>query len=220
MSDKNRNSMKNSQHTPTCFLFDFGNVVGFFDRMITYDRIVAISGGAVDQSQVEDAVHEGNLFSRYEKGEVSSEEFIGSILGRLSITAPFEAVKQAWSDILTPNMDVIELFPRLKEASFKLVMGSNNNPMHYEQIRKQFGFWLKQFDSIIVSHEVGVMKPDRKFFIRCIEECGCKPESIVYIDDLEENIHAAKRMGFIVVHYHSGVKLEIELSRLGLLLER
>lgn len=202
-----------------CFLFDFGNVVGFFDRTITFKRVVEFSDGSIDQALVEAAIHGDGLFVAYEKGEISSEQYIGTTLQQLGIQLPFEVMKEAWSDIITPNMDIIQFLPRLKKASYRLVLGSNNNPMHLEQIQKQFGDWMKPFDRMIFSHEVGVLKPEREFFTLCIAACGCRPESIVFIDDLEENIHSAATMGFRTLQYQRDMKIEEELARMGILLE-
>jgi HAD superfamily hydrolase (TIGR01509 family) len=51
------------------------------------------------------------------------------------------------------------------------------------------------FDSHFVSHLTGRIKPDAEAFEHAIETLGCAPEAIVFLDDNQINVDAARRHG-------------------------
>jgi epoxide hydrolase-like predicted phosphatase len=55
------------------------------------------------------------------------------------------------------------------------------------------------FDPIVLSSKEGVAKPDAKIYRIAIERAGVKPDEIIFIDNLEENVRAAKKLGLKVV---------------------
>ena len=60
---------------------------------------------------------------------------------------------------------------------------------------------LALFDAIIVSAEVGMLKPDPKIFIYGAEKLEVKPEECVFIDDHEPFLKGAKVTGMKTVHF-------------------
>ena len=51
------------------------------------------------------------------------------------------------------------------------------------------------FDTIVISAEVGLMKPDPQIYHLVLEKVDAKPQETVFIDDFKENIEAARRLG-------------------------
>jgi len=62
-----------------------------------------------------------------------------------------------------------------------------------EQERYHFA---EMTDLIIYSHEVGVAKPEPRIFELTWERLGMRPNDIVFLDDVEANIAAARALGF------------------------
>lgn len=50
-------------------------------------------------------------------------------------------------------------------------------------------------DLIIYSHEEGIAKPERRIFELTCERLGVQPEEVVFLDDVERNIAAAREFG-------------------------
>jgi glucose-1-phosphatase len=201
---------------PRCFLFDFGNVIGLFDPRIAYREIISLSGATLELDQVHHAVHSNGNFQAFEKGAISADEFLGHIRDRLQIQVPLEDLARAWVEIMRPNDDVIAVLPVLKKASYRLVLGSNNNELHYRKVWVQFSEPLSLFDDHVFSHQVGAIKPDPAFFEACAEACGSNPADTVYVDDLEVNIEAGKKFGFQSVHYRPGIPLLEQFRKRGI----
>jgi HAD superfamily hydrolase (TIGR01509 family) len=58
-------------------------------------------------------------------------------------------------------------------------------------------------DDIVYSHEVGLLKPDPRIFVLAAERLGVRPEEIVFLDDVEGHVEAARAVGYRAVVHHS-----------------
>jgi putative hydrolase of the HAD superfamily len=68
------------------------------------------------------------------------------------------------------------------------------------------------FDTIVISAEVGLMKPDPQVFHLVLEKVGVTPQETAFIDDFGENIEAARHQGLNVIHFNNRTQA---LSELG-----
>ncbi len=73
------------------------------------------------------------------------------------------------------------------------------------------------FSDILVSGEEKVAKPDPAIYRLAERRFGYQPQELIFADDREENIAAARACGWHVHHFRTTEGLEAELSRLGLL---
>ena len=72
------------------------------------------------------------------------------------------------------------------------------------------------FDDYVLSFEAGYMKPDLRIFQIALERAKARAGECVFIDDLEENIEAAAKMGIHTIHFKAQTDLKTELCKLGL----
>ena len=56
-------------------------------------------------------------------------------------------------------------------------------------------------EEIIISAEEGLIKPDLKIYQLAMDRLGTIPEATLFIDDLEENVVAAKAFGMYALHH-------------------
>ena len=70
------------------------------------------------------------------------------------------------------------------------------------------------FDAMIISAEVGVMKPDARIYHIALEKLGMHPSESVFLDDFPENIEAAREVGMQVIHFIQPEQALKELKRL------
>ena len=73
------------------------------------------------------------------------------------------------------------------------------------------------FDTIVLSAEVGVMKPDPRIYLLALQQLAVQPERAVFIDDFEHNIAGAQAIGMNGIHFRSPAQL---VADLGALLDR
>jgi 2-haloacid dehalogenase len=77
--------------------------------------------------------------------------------------------------------------------------------------------FLAWFEAVIVSGEVGLVKPDPAIFRLLIDRHRIVPASTVFIDDSPANIATASALGFVTIQFRDAPALSRELAALGLL---
>ncbi len=73
---------------------------------------------------------------------------------------------------------------------------------------------LDHFDSVTISAEEGVMKPDPRIFEIALARAGVLPEEAVFVDDFAANVEGARRVGLRAIHFRSTAQALAELARL------
>jgi putative hydrolase of the HAD superfamily len=69
------------------------------------------------------------------------------------------------------------------------------------------------FDSMTISAEVGVMKPDARIFRIALEKLGVSPSESVLLDDFLENVVGARAVGMQAIHFIQPEQALEELKR-------
>jgi putative hydrolase of the HAD superfamily len=197
-------------------IFDFGNVVAFFDysrACETFGRPLGLTGDAFLGTLRDRGLN--GLVRRYECGAMSSEAFTRAVAALADLDLTHDAFAAAWSDIFRLNRPVAELIVALKRRGYRLVLGSNTNELHARQFRRQFADILGHFDRLVLSYEVGHVKPSAPFYHACAEAAGADRGDCVFIDDLPENVDGARRAGLRGVHFRDVPGLLRDLAALG-----
>ncbi len=70
------------------------------------------------------------------------------------------------------------------------------------------------FHQLIISAEVGLMKPDPAIYALTLERIGFEPAEAVFIDDFKHNIAAAKDAGMHGIHFQTPEQAKAELMSL------
>ncbi|HEB87974.1 MAG TPA: HAD family phosphatase [Deltaproteobacteria bacterium] len=131
---------------------------------------------------------------RFERGECDAETFARGIV-------------EAWSMPITPSafLETFAAWPRgwlpgareLVESMLSdLRIGclSNTNALHAERHWTRLGI-PELFEERFLSHEMGVVKPDREIFDRVVETLGCPAEAVLFLDDNQINVEGARAAG-------------------------
>jgi FMN phosphatase YigB (HAD superfamily) len=69
-------------------------------------------------------------------------------------------------------------------------------------------------DDIVYSHEVGLQKPDPRIYALTAERLGVRPSEVVFLDDVEGHVEAAREAGFHAVVHRSTPESIRELERI------
>jgi len=77
-------------------------------------------------------------------------------------------------------------------------------------------FWkiTDAFDEIVISAEVGLVKPDPGIYQRAISDLGINPDEAVFVDDFLHNIEAARIEGLQVIHFKGPDQALKDLQRM------
>ena len=118
--------------------------------------------------------------------------------------------------IAGPIAGSVEILAELRDRGTALYGLTNWSSETYAPARERFAF-LSWFHGILVSGEVGVIKPDPRIFELLIERFEIDPQNAVYVDDVEANVAAAKPFGIHAIHFTTPPVLRAELVELGML---
>lgn len=117
---------------------------------------------------------------------------------------PQEEIEKITEDIIENIYDLreYEIFDHLPKV--KLAIASN----HLSAIHKRIDNMEIQsrFNCILISWDIDIEKPNKEFYEKLAEELHEQPENILFIDDDKENIEAAKKLWFSVLHYYDHSK--------------
>ena len=197
-------------------IFDFGNVVAFFDYLKACERLgpkLGLTAEAFRRRIVERGF--APLLGRFESGKIGPEAFAAEVMVLSGVTLPYDEFVDAWQDIFWLNEPVARLIEQLKSAGYTLLLGSNTNILHSAHYRRQFASTLDLFDQFVLSHEVGHMKPNSEFYHACVRAAGVPAASCIFVDDLAENVDGARKAGLIGVHYINTPALITDLTEHG-----
>jgi HAD superfamily hydrolase (TIGR01509 family) len=70
------------------------------------------------------------------------------------------------------------------------------------------------FDDIVISAEVGLLKPDRRIYELAINRLGVQPEEAVFIDDMPANVDGARLAGLKAIQYIDNKQVRMELDEM------
>ena len=142
------------------------------------------------------------------------DEFTEILLNVLEHKVSKEKFYEIYSKIFSVNEELVAVMPALKRK-YRLVLMSNTNAIHQKYGWESYEF-LKYFEKLILSHEVGAVKPEKKIY-KAVEAFTGKPsQEHFYIDDILEYISAAKKLGWDAVQFVGNEKLFEEFKRLGI----
>jgi len=201
-------------------LFDFGNVI--IDIDIPRARSALESLLRTDLSRPATEEHLTRCIHQYETGAIDTDAFIDLILKNAKPHVQKEDVIDAWNSMLIGIPAYrFAMLEALKE-NFTLLMLSNTNSLHLSWILSHLSdihgvsdFEKRYFHSIYYSHLIGFRKPQAEAFRYVIEDAFITPSNTLFIDDMEENIIAAKRLGFKTRLFHPDEEIAQVLKELG-----
>ncbi len=193
-------------------IFDFGNVVGFFNHDRTLIKLAAHSPFTRDEMFA--SVYNGGLEDTFERGQLTVPVFLEHIQQLWQLDCDLSFMVEAFSDIFWPNPEVCELIPRLAQR-YRILLGSNTNAIHSGRFVLQFADVLSHFETLVLSHEIGTRKPDAEFFLHCARAANTPASDCVFVDDLADNIAGARAVGFHGILYRPNENLAERLRALG-----
>lgn len=114
-----------------------------------------------------------------------------------------------------PIQGSVSILLQLSRQNWSLFGLSNFNAEKFYSIRPHYSFF-DVFNRIILSGEVGVIKPDPIIFQIMLQEICFRAMDCIFIDDSQANILAAKELGFDVIHFKAPEDLAYELAQRGI----
>lgn len=114
---------------------------------------------------------------------------------------------------IAKNNLLLDYIRELKGQGYKIGLLSN---IGTGWIRDQFLAPEEQqlFDDMILSYEVGLIKPDPRIYHLACERLGVEPDEAVMVDDIERYTEAAKAEGLNAIVYNDFKQFQKDISAL------
>ncbi|HCT80528.1 MAG TPA: hypothetical protein DGG94_18865 [Micromonosporaceae bacterium] len=101
----------------------------------------------------------------------------------------------------TLNVELYNYFRALR-PSYRTAILSNSFVGAREREQEAYGL-SDSCDLIIYSHEVGMSKPDPRIYELTCERLGVRPHEMIFVDDAEANIVAARSLDIYGVQFRT-----------------
>lgn len=178
--------------------FDLGNMLLSFDPADACRSLANCFG--VSASEAKAALYDSGLEEEFEHGRLTPAQFAARLrdqFGRSADELSDQVVLDAISNMFIPIAAMEGVLRSVKGAGMGVGLLSNTCHAHWDWIRRQQYRVLDfSFDTVLLSFEVGSMKPDRKIYDAAVAAAGVSPERILFLDDRQENIDAALGLGW------------------------
>ncbi len=197
------------------FLIDLGNTV----IKIAYERVIdnICREANVNRDELLDIFEKAGGYRDMERGATTFWEFHEFLADRAGYRGTLRDFHALWANFFDGPMPGIEdLLTRIRRK-YRVAFLSNSNEVHAEVIPKQFAPLFERDDRFIFSHRFKVAKPDPEMFHRALETIGAQPADVVFIDDMIENVIAARGLGILSFQYTDTPALLQQLQSEGLL---
>jgi putative hydrolase of the HAD superfamily len=195
-------------------IFDLGRVIVPFDFARGYSRIAELTG--LEPAEIPQRIRPTGLVDRLESGTIEPREFVRQISEVLGLSCSYEEFCDIWSSIFLPATLIPEEMLSKIAARYRLVLLSNTNAIHFDMIRANYPH-LRHFHALVLSHEVGAMKPSPRIYEEAVAAAGCRPEECFFTDDVAEYVEGARRYGIDAVQFQSAEQIARELRERNVL---
>ena len=187
---------RNAGMTIRAVVFDIGGVLEITPRtgwVEKWEARLHLKPGELDE-RLMDVWRDGS------SGSISEEEVeksIGEIMG-MDQRQVESLMADLWEEYLGElNVELAAYFSSLRPRyQTALLSNSFSGARSREQERYHFD---EICDLLIYSHEEGIAKPERRIFELTCERLGIQPAEIVFLDDVEPNVTAAREFGIQAV---------------------
>lgn len=199
---------------PKALLWDFGNVIVRWNPRTLYSKIFP---DPVECDRFLSTVCTMDWHLAHDRG-VAFEDNRAELIAR---HPEHEDAIRAWGDrwwemfsgVISETEAAIEALHQAGVRQF----GLSNISQHTVEATMAMSPAFQRLEGVVVSGDEGIVKPDPAIFHLAAERFGHAPADMLFVDDSEKNIVAARELGFDVHHFTDPAALRPALEARGLL---
>lgn len=154
-------------------------------------------------------------WAQHQCGHITDEECYNALGTTFAVPAATIRSELAHARAsLTTNHRLVETIRSMKDAQGLALYAMSNiarEDIDYLRVNGRDG--LAIFNDIFPSGAVGFRKPDERFYRHVLEQIGLAPDSVVFVDDSEENVCAARHLGMKGLIFRSTEDFYDQLSK-------
>ncbi len=195
-------------------VFDIGNVLVRWSP----ETIVALTfGQSQDHSQLTQTIFKHEYWLQLNRGELTEIEAKKLYTTHLQfetdkIDLLFHHIKST-QELLHESKNLMQ---RLHQEKYQIFALTDNIREIITYLKQQYDFW-QYFSGVVVSAEVGCLKPSAEIFQHLLKNHSLNPAETVFIDDLLINIEGARSQGMHGIQFLNSQQCEADLVKLGVI---
>ena len=193
-------------------IFDIGGVLGPDSNVLDthYKSIVDKTG--LTTAEIEKIFKEH--WPKIIVGKEKISEFWAEVskISRKKVTP--DELEKLYDESMSTYDEVIKYAQSLKEKGYHLAILSNVSREWMNLKVHKFGL-DKIFEKIFCSCFLGIAKPDPEIYTTVLTDLELTADEAVFIDDREENVISANKVGIKAVLYTDLNHLKADLAKLG-----
>jgi putative hydrolase of the HAD superfamily len=176
--------------------FDIGGVFFNWDQVFT----TPAREFRVTQEQIFD------VFEKYDeqitKGDISSQEFWDLVCQDLGISGgeDYDFLPH-WISDYKPIKETSQLARSLVQKKYRIGIISNIYEGMFPKLVANGTIPDIAFDPLVLSCDVGMMKPDQDIYNYAQDKSGVSPQETLYIDDSNKHLALPQQMGWQTIHF-------------------
>lgn len=164
-------------------------------------------------AQAYDVEQDDNPIHALERGEAPLSAFEAALASELTLLdgspCPVDGLlTRMWAGSRMDDQ-MLELFRQLHAKGIPTGLLSNSWGNGYPR-----DLFPDMFDAVVISHEVGMRKPEPRIFLHAAQLLGLPPQECAFVDDIAANITAAEGLGFAGVLHTDTATTTARLSEL------
>ncbi len=194
----------------TWFLFDLGNTL----IKLAYERVLEniCRDSSVEREELMEVLEAPGSYRDMERGALSFWEFYEVLCDKAGYRGSIRDFHEVWSDFFDGTFPGSEELLERVRARYRVAFISNSNEIHAELIPRKFSSLFEKNDRFIFSHRFKVAKPDPDIFLRALDTIGATAHQVVFVDDLSENVLAARSLGMQAFQFIDTLTLTRQLE--------
>jgi epoxide hydrolase-like predicted phosphatase len=196
-------------------IFDLGGVVlgSPLQAFREYERELGLAPGTLGRAV--NAAGAGGAWSRLERGELAMEPFFAAFDAEMAaagarISAVVLMERVALASGVRPQM--VAAVRQLRASGLRTAALTNNWVDDDQQ--QKMNVLRDEFDVFVESARVGMRKPEPGIYQLTCAQLGVAPEQAVFLDDIGQNLKAARALGMATIKVEDADRALAELEQL------
>lgn len=183
-------------------IFDLGGVLVNYDGYDTFTAVSEMAGISMEEMYRFYQQHD----HAFGTGQLNGPNYYQKLDEAYGLSADYETFVAAFCRNQQRNETALA-FARSLQAQPHVRVGiiSNTNEVHAGWLRANLPE-LQAFSSVILSNEVGLLKPDPAIFKQALAQLGILPGQALFVDDAAENVRGGTAVGLAGIHHTSWPK--------------
>lgn len=137
-----------------------------------------------------------SIFREFDLGKISEEDILQYFLSYDVVNSTKEELRNDIDSYLRLDYHLCDIIKKLKNYGFKIILLSNANSAFFKRkIYTEFVNFKDLFDEIIISSEVGMIKPNKDIYLYTLDKINMQSKDVLFVDDSQKNIDGARVVG-------------------------